>query len=204
MTNWKKEAAEWENACRTVNKILDDKIAENKKLKEELNIKLTKINELELTAGAGWDNYDHLKTIMEEDSKTVSDLQTEVKGLRAIVQNLKARKGMNYADCYQEQAARTMAVSIGAENQKKHAMHGMVGEIGELHSIYQKVYQGHIFNQEHAKKELGDLLWFIAEYCTACEWKLSEVMDLNIEKLIARYPEGFDPEKSLHRADGDI
>lgn len=80
----------------------------------------------------------------------------------------------------------------------------MVGEIGELHSLYQKVFQGHKFDEEHAKKELGDLLWFVAEYCTSHGWNLEDVMALNIEKLMKRYPDGFDSEHSLHRAEGDI
>ncbi len=106
---------------------------------------------------------------------------------------------------YQELAARTISVFMGNEECEYHALHGMVGEIGELHSIYQKFYQGHIEDSdEHRKKELGDLLWFIAEYCTACGWELDEIMELNIEKLKARYPEGFDTERSKHRADGDI
>ena len=105
---------------------------------------------------------------------------------------------------YQKLASRTIPNEFEDIEKEFHALHGMVGEIGELHSIYQKVYQGHDFSEEHAKKELGDLLWFIAEYCTAHYWSLEEVMGLNIEKLKARYPEGFDVEHSLHRKEGDI
>lgn len=106
---------------------------------------------------------------------------------------------------YQELASRTIADGMTAANQEFHALHGMVGEIGELHSIYQKRYQGHLEDlNEHRKKELGDLLWFIAEYCTACGWDLEDVMRLNIDKLKKRYPEGFEVERSLHRQKGDI
>ena len=105
---------------------------------------------------------------------------------------------------YQHLAARTMNFAINSFEQERHALHGMVGEIGELHSLYQKVYQGHSFDSEHAKKELGDLCWFIAEYCTAKGWSLSDIMQMNIDKLKARYPEGFSADKSLYRAEGDI
>lgn len=105
---------------------------------------------------------------------------------------------------YQKLAARTINKNIGPVGQQQHALHGMVGEIGELHSMYQKVFQGHRFNTEHAKKEVGDLLWFIAEYCTAHGWELDDIMDMNIEKLRKRYPDGFDQEHSLHRKAGDI
>lgn len=105
---------------------------------------------------------------------------------------------------YQKLAARTINKQMTCFEQFMHALHGMVGEIGELHSIYQKKYQGHAFDEEHAKKELGDLLWFVAEYCTAYGWNLEDIMQMNIDKLIARYPEGFDAEHSLHRKVGDI
>ena len=105
---------------------------------------------------------------------------------------------------YQALAARTIGKDMGLIQQEKHALHGMVGEIGELHSLYQKRYQGHAFDDNHAKKELGDLLWFIAEYCTARGWTLESVMQTNIDKLIDRYPQGFSAERSLHRKPGDI
>lgn len=105
---------------------------------------------------------------------------------------------------YQKLAARTMNFEWSRGDQGKHALHGMVGEIGELHSIYQKRYQGHPFNEEHAKKEVGDLLWFVAEYCTAHNWNLEDIMQMNIDKLRARYPDGFSSDKSLNRAEGDI
>lgn len=108
------------------------------------------------------------------------------------------------ANEYQKLASRTISENMEKVQTEHHALHGMVGEIGELHSLYQKIYQGHEFNEENAKKELGDLLWFIAEYCTVKGWDLEDVMQLNIEKLKARYPDGFDKEKSLHRAEGDI
>ena len=47
-------------------------------------------------------------------------------------------------------------------------------------------------------------MWFIAEYCTACGWNLEDIMQMNIDKLMARYPDGFDAEHSLHRKEGDI
>lgn len=104
---------------------------------------------------------------------------------------------------YQNLAMRT-APDVERAALEDHATRGMSGEVGEIHSLYQKIYQGHEFDKEHAKKEVGDLLWFIAEYCYAMGWKLEDVMQANIDKLRARYPEGFDAERSLHRAEGDV
>lgn len=106
---------------------------------------------------------------------------------------------------YQEKAARTINKSLTLEQQMNHALHGMVGEIGEIHSLYQKVYQGHEKpDREHIIKELGDLMWFAAEFSTSLGISFDEVLETNIDKLIKRYPEGFDVEHSLHRAEGDI
>lgn len=105
---------------------------------------------------------------------------------------------------YQKLAARTINKRLTNIKASKHALHGMVGEIGELHSIYQKCYQGHYFDVTHAQKELGDLMWFIAEYCTVNGWSLDDICTMNIAKLKARYPEGFTEAQSLNRKEGDI
>lgn len=105
---------------------------------------------------------------------------------------------------YQKLAERTMADGLSNADYMLHALHGMVGEVGEIHSIYQKTYQGHKLDRNHLASELGDLMWFIAEYCTAMGWELDLIMQMNIDKLKARYPEGFSVDKSLHRAKGDI
>lgn len=110
----------------------------------------------------------------------------------------------NDIDMYQHLAARTINQDLKPLELEYHALHGMVGEIGEIHSLYQKEYQGHHIDNEHLLKEVGDLCWFIAEYCTALGVNLSDVMMANIEKLKKRYPEGFSVEESLHRAEGDI
>lgn len=108
------------------------------------------------------------------------------------------------ANTYQQTAARTINKDLYPEEIEMHALHGMAGEIGELHSLYQKAFQGHKFDEEHAKKELGDLLWFIAEYCTVMNWDLADVMLTNLGKLAARFPDGFEAEKSLNRDPKDI
>ncbi len=107
---------------------------------------------------------------------------------------------------YQALAMRTCSIPY---EQKKdmlfHAVLGLCSEAGEVAGLLQKVYQGHAFDPEHAKKELGDCLWMISEACIALDGTmLEDVMRLNIDKLKARYPEGFDPEKSLHRQEGDV
>lgn len=105
---------------------------------------------------------------------------------------------------YQKLAARTINKKLSSGEKERHALHGMVSEVGELNGIYQKYYQGHHAELGHVQKELGDLLWFIAEYCTVMHWNLEDIMQMNIDKLRARFPEGFEEERSLNRAEGDI
>lgn len=106
---------------------------------------------------------------------------------------------------YQELAMRTCSIPYERKQDRLyHAVFGLNSEAGEVAGILQKVYQGHAFDREHMKKELGDCLWMIAEVCDAVELSMDEVMQANIDKLRARYPDGFDSARSVHRAAGDI
>ena len=102
-------------------------------------------------------------------------------------------------DEYQKSAARTINYRLSRNEQEMHALHLLASEVGEIHGIYQKTYQGHDFCDKELAKEVGDLMWGIAELCTALGWSMSEVCRMNIEKLKKRYPEGFDEERSIHR-----
>jgi NTP pyrophosphatase (non-canonical NTP hydrolase) len=48
-------------------------------------------------------------------------------------------------------------------------------------------------------KEAGDLLWYIAQMATALDIPLSVIAERNIAKLEARYPDGFDSQRSINR-----
>ena len=100
---------------------------------------------------------------------------------------------------YQELAGRTMNHNLNREEMLRHSLFEMCSEIGELQGIYQKVYQGHKIKTEEVKKEVGDIMWGLAEFCTVNGWWLEEIANLNIEKLKERYPEGFSEERSLNR-----
>lgn len=106
---------------------------------------------------------------------------------------------------YQKLAMRTCSIPYEQKDDMvRHAIFGLTSEAGEVAGIFQKVYQGHAIDPEHLKKELGDCLWMIAEACEAMGFTMEDIMELNIEKLRKRYPEGFSSERSLNRAEGDI
>ena len=64
---------------------------------------------------------------------------------------------------------------------------GLCAETGEVADKVAKYYRGDgELNREGLKKELGEVLWFIAELSTHLHFELSEVAELNIEKLQSR------------------
>ena len=86
---------------------------------------------------------------------------------------------------------------------------GMLAESGEFAEVVKKkLFQADSnFTEEeifHMKRELGDVLWYWTQGCTALGFTPDEVMDENIRKLEKRYPNGFEVIRSEVRADGDI
>lgn len=69
---------------------------------------------------------------------------------------------------------------------------GVAGEAGEV-ADYVKKHLGHGHNLDIDKlaKELGDVLWYVAVLSSAVGLSLQDVAQRNIDKLAARYPEGF-------------
>lgn len=82
---------------------------------------------------------------------------------------------------------------------------GLSGEVGEFNDMIKKVvFHEATVDVDHLEKELGDIMWYIALICDAFGFDLDHVMQLNIEKLKARYPDGFDVDKSANRAEDDV
>lgn len=100
---------------------------------------------------------------------------------------------------YQNLANRTCNHALTIEQMQNHALFEMCSEVGEIQSFFQKRYQGHMIDEEKLKLEVGDLLWGIAEFCTANGWEMEQICKMNIDKLRKRYPDGFSEERSLHR-----
>ena len=107
-------------------------------------------------------------------------------------------------DDYQKAAARTMNPALDRERRLMDAAAGLAEEAGEVLGLVRKhVYVGHPVDRERLTRELGDALWCLAALATALEIPLGEVAEGNLAKLRARHPEGFTPEGSLRRADGE-
>ena len=86
---------------------------------------------------------------------------------------------------------------------------GLTAESGEFTEIIKKiVFQGKPVNEEnifHMKRELGDIMWYFIQACISLDVSPEEIIEMNVEKLKARYPGGeFDVHKSENRAKGDL
>ena len=86
---------------------------------------------------------------------------------------------------------------------------GMSAESGEFIEVVKKmIFQGKPVNEEnlfHLKRELGDVMWYVAQACMALDTSFDEIVEMNVEKLKKRYPGGeFDVHKSENRREGDL
>lgn len=77
---------------------------------------------------------------------------------------------------------------------------GVAGEAGEVADLVKKVVgHGHDLDRDKVKKELGDVLWYVAVLAHRVGFTLEHVAEANVEKLRARYPAGFSEEASKNR-----
>jgi len=86
---------------------------------------------------------------------------------------------------------------------------GMSAESGEFTEVIKKIiFQGKPVNEEnlfHLKRELGDIMWYVMQACMGLDITLDEVIEMNVDKLVKRYPGGeFDVHYSENRQEGDL
>ena len=86
---------------------------------------------------------------------------------------------------------------------------GLTAEAGEFTEVVKKIIlQGKPYNEEnifHMKRELGDICWYLAQACMALDTTFDEIIEMNVDKLKARYPGGeFDVHQSENRKEGDL
>ena len=106
---------------------------------------------------------------------------------------------MNVND-YQKEAMTLLNPALTEKEVLMNALMGLCGESGEAIDLMKKhLYQGHDLDKEKLVKELGDIAWYLAEAATGLNIDLSEVLQRNLDKLHARYPQGFSTERSMHR-----
>ena len=86
---------------------------------------------------------------------------------------------------------------------------GLTAESGEFTEVVKKIIlQGKPYNEDnvfHMKRELGDICWYLAQACMALDTTFDEIIEMNVDKLKARYPGGeFNVHRSENRQEGDL
>ena len=104
------------------------------------------------------------------------------------------------ANEYQKEAMRTLNPQLEKRDVLINGVMGLCGEAGEAIDLVKKhLAQGHELDKEKLAKELGDVAWYLAETAHAIGYDLETILQMNIDKLRARYPEGFSAERSMGR-----
>ena len=102
---------------------------------------------------------------------------------------------------YQKLASATRNKNLTDDQRIMNGLLGILGEGGEVADIIKKHrFQGHALDTNAIVDELGDVLWYIAELAGGLGVTLEHVARHNIEKLKARYPDGFSAEASINRS----
>lgn len=101
---------------------------------------------------------------------------------------------------YQQESMRTKGNIVGTWDALAMGALGLTGEAGEVADQVKKhIFQQHPLNLAELGKELGDVLWYVALLLETTGLHMEDILQANVEKLKRRYPDGFDPERSLHR-----
>lgn len=101
---------------------------------------------------------------------------------------------------HNEQEAQLMGLRAQASARLLHYVLGVGTEAGELQDAVKRLIA---YNKEldvvNIKEEIGDCLWYLSRICDFCGFTFEEVMELNINKLKARYGEKFSEHAALNR-----
>lgn len=107
---------------------------------------------------------------------------------------------------YQKAALRTAQTDkFSPDDLLLNSAMGLCGESGEVADMVKKNwFQGHELDMTHFAKELGDVAWYLAVGAYAIGYDLETIFKMNIDKLMKRYPDGFDTSRSTNREKGDV
>lgn len=101
---------------------------------------------------------------------------------------------------YQQLASRTCP-DLGDETKNTlHMLMGLSTEVGELTDIHKRNF-AYKKDLDHVNQveEVGDIMWYLANYCNIHGINLAEAMTKNIAKLQQRFPEKFSEKEAIDR-----
>jgi NTP pyrophosphatase (non-canonical NTP hydrolase) len=98
---------------------------------------------------------------------------------------------MNFNE-FQQECTRTANPNINRQDANLNWALGIAGEAGEYCELIKKhTFHGKDLDLDDAKKELGDVLFYVAMAAKNLHLSLEEIAAANVEKLKRRYPAGF-------------
>ena len=116
---------------------------------------------------------------------------------------MNTRRKMNFNN-FQKDCERTANTDLTRSEASMNWALGIAGEAGEYCEIIKKSeFHGKTLNKDHAKKELGDILYYVAMAASNLNINLEEVAQANVDKLRARYPDGFEEGGGIRRHNND-
>lgn len=81
-----------------------------------------------------------------------------------------------------------------------HAAFGLSSEVGEfVDNLKRHIFYGTEIDYANMEEELGDICWYMALALREINSDFETIMHKNINKLMTRYPEKFDPERAVNR-----
>lgn len=103
---------------------------------------------------------------------------------------------------YQKISRRTMNKDLTFDQKLCNMAMGIAGEGGEIIDIIKKAqFQGHTLNTKNIKEEIGDLMWYVCNLSELIGADMGDILQNNFNKLLTRYPNGFNEEDSIIRKD---
>ena len=105
---------------------------------------------------------------------------------------------MNWKE-YQQQTERTFP-DKGYELNLLHCVIGTSTEVAELLDQAKKhIYYGKELDVVNIEEEIGDACWYLSNLCRLLNLDFDQILQKNIDKLYARFPDKFDAEKAINR-----
>ena len=103
---------------------------------------------------------------------------------------------------YRELVEKTLNPDLNTKELLANGALGLCGEAGEVADLIKKyLYQGHKMHRDALLKEMGDVRWYLELLCIVAMTKIEHVEEMNMKKLLERYPNGFSSDASVARED---
>lgn len=81
-----------------------------------------------------------------------------------------------------------------------HMVLGILTEAGELADVFKKnLAYGKEIDWINVQEEISDIMWYISGLCNINNFDLEKMLENNIAKLKARYPNKFTSEDAINR-----